>query len=118
MLGSRSINLCATGNLEMKFTNFNDQANEEGLTLEEIGGPISVKYAAALQSPFHCSHSKPSSYPNCTDSGDIPNRIECSLSDFYGHEFLLTTCTTTTTGGTTTGGCSSNCTADESLCEP
>ena len=102
----------------MKFTNFNDQANEEGLTLEEIGGPVSVKYAAALKSPFHCSHSKPSSYPNCTDSGDIPNRIECSLSDFYGHEFLLATCTTTTTGGTTTGGCSSNCTADESLCEP
>ena len=74
----------------MKFTNFNDQANEEGLTLEEIGGPISVKYAAALQSPFHCSHSKPSSYPNCTDSGDIPNRIEAFKTIWYGHRIIYT----------------------------
>ena len=77
----------------MKFTNFNDQANEEGLTLEEIGGSVSVKFAASLQSHI-CSGSKPSLYPNCTNSANIPNKIECSLSDFYGNEFPLTTCTT------------------------
>ena len=104
------MNLHATGNLEIKFTNFNDQGDEQPMTLEEIGGPVSVKFAASLKSPFICSDSMPSLYPNCTDSGDIPNKIECNLSDFYGYLIPLATCTPK-------DGCVSTCTTDDSLCE-
>ena len=95
----------------MKFTNFNDQANDQPLTLEELGGAMSVKFAASIKSPFHCSKIKPSS--DCSESGDIPNLIECSLSDTYGHSVPLATCTI----ASDVGSCTSNCETPQSLCE-
>ena len=74
------MNLHLIGNLQMKFTNFNDQEHGKSLTLEELGGKVSIKYAASLKN-FHCSDSNPSS--NCTNIGHIPNKIACSLSDSY-----------------------------------
>ena len=105
------MNLHLIGNLEMKFTNFNDQEAGKKLTLDELGGKVSIKYAASLKN-FHCSDSNPSS--NCTNIGHIPNKIDCSLSDSYGYQISLARCTTAD------HSCTKTCTSDAafaSLCE-
>ena len=98
--------------------NFKDQPHGQGLSVDEPGGNVSMKFAASMKSPFHCSNSKPShSGTNCTGSTDIPNEIECDFLDLYGNSIPLATCTIANPAVPCTEKCGNDVGSPRALCK-